>query len=838
MANVDKPLTPSDVELEKEEEGVDIEFLKDPDLEVDGEGGVVVDFAGKSDEAPLTDESSHYDNLVDTIDESELAVIASDLIHLFNADKLSRADWEKTYTNGLDQLGMKTEERTKPWNGASGVFHPMLIEAVTKFQADAISELLPASGPAKSKIMGKNDKDTIAQSRRVEDELNYQITEKMPEFREEMEQMLFKMALAGSGFKKTYYDTVYNRPASMFVAADDFVISQGASDLQTAPRYAHVIRMESNELRKAQVSGFYADVEVPAPTPDFDDVKRKEDKLAGVAPSVVDDDRHVLLEFHVDLDLPEPYASEDGVALPYVVTVEKSSSMVLSIRRNWDEKDELKIKQQHFTHYKYLPAIGFYGTGLIHLIGGLAKSATSVLRQLIDAGTLSNLPGGLKARGMRITGDSRPIEPGEFRDVDVLSGSIKDSITYLPYKEPSGVLYQLLGNLVEEGRRIGSVADLDIGSVGSQAPVGTTLALMERSLKVMSGVQARLHESMKKELRLIAGVVHNNMGDQYDYDVGGEFSRTEDFDGRVDIIPVSDPNASTMAQRVMQYQAAIQLSAQAPQAYDVALLHRGMLETLNIKNAEDIVKLPDEVVPSDPVTENMAIMKQEAVKAFLYQDHEAHIAVHMAAAQDPKIQQIIGQSPFAQVIQSAMASHITEHVAMQYRKEIEKSLGVPLPDEGQALPEDVEIEVSRLASAAAGKLLGKNKAEAAAEEARKQQADPLTQIQQRELAIKEKKLVHEINTDKEELELKRQKISADELIAKERIKSEERKTGAQIGARMATESDSTQKKARAEGTRLGIEVAKDLSKSALERKRLDIEATRIKTEGNKGGGDN
>lgn len=810
MANIDKPLTPMG-EIEADEADVELEIIEEPTVEEDEDGGVVIDFAGGEDKGEPDDSSLHSDDISRHMDENDLNLIASRIIQDFEMDLLSRKDWEKTYIKGLDLLGMSTERRTKPWAGASGVFHPMLTEAVIRFQAEAISELFPAGGPVKTKILGKSSRELIAQAHRVENEMNYLVTEEMAEFREETEQMLYKLAIAGSAFKKTYYDPELDRAVSMFVGVEDFVISYGATDLRSCNRYTHVMKTEKNDVKKMQLSGFYRQIDLPDPAPDFSDVKEKQDKLTGETPSIMDDDRHMILEVHVDYDLPEPFNDPDGIERPYIISVDKSSSTVLSIRRNWKEGDEKQKKRMHFTHYKYLPGLGFYGTGLVHLLGGLTGSATSILRQLIDAGTLANLPGGLKARGLRVKGDSTPIAPGEFRDVDVPGGAIKDSITYLPYKEPSGVLYQLLGNVVEEGRRIGSVADLDIGSTNANAPVGTTLALMERSLKVMSGVQARLHAAMKKEFKIISDIVHEHMPKQYSFNVEGDFSRIEDFDGRVDVIPVSDPNAATMAQRVMQYQAAIQLSAQAPQAYDVGLLHRGMLETLNIQNAEDIVKLPDEIKPADPVTENMAIMKQEAVLAFQYQDHEAHIAVHMAALQDPKIQQIVGQSPFAEVIQSAMASHITEHVAMQYRVEMEKNLGVPMPESGTNLPEDAEVELSRLTAQAAGKLLGKNQAEAAAEEAARQEADPLTQLQQREMGVKERKLDHEIKMDQQELALKTLEALSDEQLARERIKSEERKTGAQIGARLATEIDKGLQSTKLEGARLGIDVAKDLA---------------------------
>jgi len=560
----------------------------------------------------------------------------------------------------------------------------------------------------------------------------------------------------------------------------------------TCERYTHVMKKSSNDIAKLQSNGFYRDVELPDPEPDMSDIQEKYDELDGESATIEDDDRHTLLEMHVDMEMPEPFDEEDGIARPYVITIDKSSKTILSIRRNYYEDDKKKRKRQYFVHYRYLPGLGFYGTGLIHLIGGLAKSATSILRQLIDAGTLSNLPAGLKARGLRIKGDDSPLMPGEFRDVDVPGGAIRDAITFIPYKEPSSVLYQLLGNIVDEGRRIGSVADIQVGDINAQAPVGTTLALMERSMKVMSGVQARLHAALKNELRLLASVIRDYMDGEYAYEVEGDFDRTKDFDDRVDVIPVSDPNAATMSQRVMQYQAALQLAQQAPQLYDMGKLHRQMLEVLGIQDAKSIIKLPDDIKPADPVTENMSILKQEPVKAFKYQDHEAHIRVHMAAANDPKIKEMVGQSPFAGAIQAALSAHITEHVAFQYRKEIEKNLGVAMPNEEKPLPEDVEEELSRVTAEAAEKLLKGNIAEAQQAEAQKQQQDPLTQIQQRELAIKEQELEHRKQMDLAKLELDAQKARMNDNLQKERIDAENKKEGVRIAAKLATDASKEQ----------------------------------------------
>ena len=754
------------------------------------------------------DENAPHDaNLAEYIKDAELEAIADELIDHFSSDRESRSEWASAYIKGMDLLGMKVEERTEPWNGASGVYHPMMTEAVVKFQAQAMGELLPASGPVRSKIVGKLTTEKFEQAQRVETELNYLITEKMPDYRDEMEQMLFKLPMAGSAFKKIYFDPITERPVSQFVPAEDLVVSYGASNLRTAPRFTHVMKKTPEEVLKLQVNGFYRDIELPAAARDVTDIEEKYNELEGSEPTFSDDPRHTILEMHVDLDLPEPFDDVDGVALPYVVTVDKSSSIVLAIRRNWYEDDRKREKRMHVVHYPYLPGMGFYGTGLIHTLGGLTKSATSIMRQLIDAGTLSNLPAGFKARGMRITGDNTPIMPGEFRDVDVPAGAIKENIVPLPYKEPSSVLYSLLGNVVDEGRRIGAVGDIQIGDINAQAPVGTTLALMERSMQVMSGIQARLHAAMKQELRILASIVHDYMPAEYAYEMDEPSDRISDFDGRVDVIPVSDPNAATMAQRIMQYQAALQLAQQAPQMYDMGKLHRQMLEVLGIKDAEDIIKLPEDIKPADPVTENMAILKQEPVKPFAYQDHEAHIQTHMLAMQDPKITQIVGQSPFASAIQSAMMSHITEHVALQYRVEIQKQLGVELPDPEAPLPEDVELQVSRLAAQAADKLFNKDQAEAAAEQAAAQQADPLTQIQQRELMIKETELKHKIEMDKLKVNIDALAKQENARLQQARIDSEEEKEAARIGVKVA-ELETDQKEVAA---RLALDIVEKVN---------------------------
>lgn len=825
--DVDKSTTP--FTLPAELDGTDLtddqledfeDWDEDVEITEDEDGSVEIDFGGNTEGGPGFE---HDTNLAEHIDDKDLQAMAAELVEAFDADKRSRSEWATAYTRGLDLLGFKVEERSEPWQGASGVFHPLLTEAVVRFQAQAMAEMFPANGPAKTKIMGKITPDKTEQAQRVQVELNYQMTEEMSEYRDELDQMLFRLPLAGSSFKKVYYDPLLGRPVSMFVPVEDFVASYGASDLQTCPRYTHVMKKDANDILKLQLNGFYRDVELPTPEPDMSDIQEKYNDLAGEEATIIDDDdRHTLLEMHVDINMPEDFDDMDGVARPHVITIDKTSRTILSIRRNWEEDDERKRKRMHFVHYKYLPGLGFYGTGLIHMIGGLAKSATSLIRQLIDAGTLSNLPGGLKTRGMRILGDDTPIRPGEFRDVDIPGGALRDSITFLPYKEPSTVLYQLLGNVVEEGRRIGSVADIQVGNMNPEAPVGTTLALMEQSMKVMSGVQARLHAAMHKELRLIARVIRDYMPEEYDYyDLAEEsgLNRREDFSGKVDVIPVSDPNAATMAQRVVQYQSALQLAQQAPQLYNMGKLHRQMLEVMGIQEPDEIIKLPEDIKPADPVTENMAILKQEPVKVFAYQDHEAHIQVHMAAAQDPKIQQMIGQSPFASAIMAAMSAHLTEHIAMQYRVEIQKQLGVELPEIDAELPEDVERQVSRLAAAAAEKLLNQNQAEAQQKAQQEAEKDPLNQIQRaeleiktREVALKEMKAKHEASLEDRRFALDEKTKLATVTQQAERLESDTKRDAANIIARVVAQEDTLKSKERIEGAKLGVSIASDMTK--------------------------
>lgn len=715
-------------------------------------------------EVEMEQEPGFDANLAEYMDESDMTALVSDLLDDFENDKNARKDWETTYIDGLDLLGLKIEERSEPWQGACGVYHPMLTEAAIRFQSEMISETFPAQGPVKAKIIGKDDPDTQKAAKRVVEDMNYQLTEKMTEFRPEHEKMLWSLALAGASFKKVYFDPSMNRQVSMFVPAEDLYIPYGASDARTAERLTHVMRKTKNDIKKLQYAEFYRDVDLGEPSKDLDDVQQRKDESSGYKATY--DNRYKLLEMQVELDLAgfedmdDETEEETGIALPYIVTIESSTQEILSIRRNWDEHDPLKQAKQHFVQYTYIPGFGAYGYGLIHLIGGFAKSATSIVRQLIDAGTLSNLPGGLKSRGLRIKGDDTPIMPGEWRDVDVPSANIKDNILPLPYKEPSATLFQLLQNVVEEGRRLAAVADVKLENMNGEAPVGTTLAILERTLKVMSAVQARVHASMEQEFKLIAALVRDYTAPAYDYLPDFDAPATakkEDYD-KVDIIPVSDPNASTMAQRIIQYQAAIQLAQQSPQIYNLPVLHRQMLEVMGIKDADKIVIVEDDQVPTDPVTENVNILKAKPVKAFIEQDQDAHLAVHQSMLDDPKIAAAMGQNPQASVIKQALMAHIMEHVGFQYRRGIETQLGTTLPPEDAKLSPEMEIQLAKLSADAAKQLIQANQAEQAQKTAQQQAQDPVVMMQQKELQLKQQEL-----NDKKEIELK--KIDASKEIA-------------------------------------------------------------------------
>ena len=774
------------------DEDIEIEIVNPDAVSIETEDGGAIIFLGPEMSQDLM--PGFNANLADHMDESDLGAIGHELLDDFESDSRSREDWENTYKKGLDLLGLKIEDRSSPWPGACGVFHPILSEAAVRFQSQAIMETFPAGGPVKTKIVGRITPERERQAHRVKEDLNYILTEKMSEYRNEHERMLFALPLAGAAFKKVYFDPTLGRPASIYIPAEDFVAPYGASDLQTAPRYTHIMRKHPNEIRKLQVMGFYRDVDLSEPVPDRNEIQRTKDKLSGEE-QIDTDDRHQLLEVHVDLDLPgyEDVGKDGeptGIALPYVVTVERSTGVVLSIYRNWKQDDPLKLKRQHFVQYGYIPGFGFYPFGLIHLIGGIAKSATSILRQLVDAGTLANLPAGLKARGLRIKGDSTPLMPGEFRDVDVPSGAIKDSITFLPYKEPSQVLAGLLGTLVEEGRRFASIADLQIGDANQSAPVGTTLALMERAMKVMSAVQARLHASMKQELDLLVEIIQENMKGDYDYETDLGATRTADYDGRIDVIPVTDPNAASLSQRVVQYQAALQLAQQAPQMYDLPELHRQMLTVLGIQDPGKIIPNTDEKKPMDPVSENMAILSGKPVKAFLYQDHEAHIKVHMSAMQDPKILQLVGQSPQASMIQAAAMAHIAEHIGFQYRREIENQLGVELPPPDAPLPEDIEVALSKLVADAAGKLLQKDQAEAQMQEMQKKMQDPVVMAQMQDAQNKQAEIQRKMAKDQADQAARQQQ----QQIEIERIKSQERIAGMNAGIKAVAQQQEIEQK--------------------------------------------
>ncbi len=751
------------------------------------DGGMIFDFDPARTEIT---ELTHDANLAQYMDESDLQELASELVSAFEDDRASRSDWEKSYIQGLDLLGLKFEDRTEPWDGACGVFHPMLSEAVVRFQAQTIQEIFPAKGPAKSSIAGNKTPEKTKQAQRVEGYINYLATKKMVEYRNETEQLLFSLPIAGSAFRKMYFDPALGRPCSMFVPAEDFVVSYGTSDLSTCERATHIMKRTANQIRKSQVNGFYLDIDLPAPEADMSEVRKKYDEMTGNSENFDLDPRHTLLEMQVDLDLIGFEDTRDGeqtgIALPYVVTIDKSSSEVLAIRRNWLEDDENKNQREHFVHYQYIPGLGFYGFGLVHMIGGLSKTATSLIRQLTDAGTLANLPGGLKARGLRIKGDDTPIMPGEFRDVDVPSGTIRDNISFLPYKEPSNVLYQLLGDIVREGRRFASAADVKASDMNGEAPVGTTLAILEREMKVMSAVQARVHAAMGRELLILVGIIRDYGPEQYPYEVDGDFTVREDFDDRIDVIPVSDPNSGTMAQRIMQYQAALQLSTQAPQMYNLPLLHRQMLEVLGISDADKVVPTDEDMKPTDPVTENMNILNTKPVKAYLYQDHEAHIQTHMAMVKHPKLIAIMKANPMAKTIQAAMMAHINEHVGMAYRDQIEKELGVHMPGPNEALPEDIELRLSRLVAPAAAQVTGKAEKMEQAEKNAKQQEDPIIQLQKRDMDIKEGKEKAKKDTD-------------DQRIALEMQKTDDKKEG-------------DDKRHELEKTKLAVKVAGDIKK--------------------------
>ena len=815
--------TPIEGTVEQEPEDEISLIIENPDsvsLETE-DGGMIIDFDPNSKEL---DESNFDSNLADIINENDLDNLGKDLIESYTGDKESRADWEQTYTQGLDQLGLKFEDRTTPWAGACGVFHPMMSEAVIRFQSQAISEMFPAQGPVRTKIVGKNTEEKTKQAGRVQDYLNYLLTHEMVEYRTETEKMLFSLPLAGSAFRKVYFDPNLDRPCSLFVPAEDVVVNYGASDLETCERATHVMKKSSNDVRKMQVSGFYRDVDLPDASPSSSDVAKKYDEMTGETDTYNLDNRHILLEMQVNLDLEGfedigDSGEPTGIALPYVVTLDYPSGIVLSIRRNYYEDDAKKLRRMHFVHYQYLPGLGFYGFGLVHMIGGLAKSATSLLRQLVDAGTLSNLPGGLKARGLRIKGDDTPIMPGEFRDVDIPGGAIRDNITFLPYKEPSATLYSLLQNIVEEGRRFASVSDMKISDMNGQAPVGTTLALLERNMKVMSAVQARLHASMRKEFDILVNIVKDFTDPSYPYEMDDEeFIKAEDFDNRIDVLPVSDPNAATMAQRIMQYQAAMQLATTAPQMYNLPELHRQMLEVLGIRNVEDIVPTDDDIKPVDPVTAVQNLINGKAVKAFITQDHQAHIQTVTSAQENPEIMQLVKASPTAPAIMAAASAYINEHLTMKYRKEVEMEMGIELPPEGEPIPADVEKRISELVAEAARRVTSTSQAQAEQKRIQEQQKDPLIQAKQKELEIQEAEVKRKAEEGQARIMLDTTKAIANKELEEKRIKSQEELAGLKVGQQIASDllaNEQLDKKAEREdyikGLDIGIDIAKDIN---------------------------
>jgi hypothetical protein len=803
--NFDKSLyqAPQGMSVDEMEPDIEIE-IEDPESVSIGLGDLEIEI-----EPGKADEDEFNSNLAEFMDDEELQSLAGDLLSDFDDDIDARKDWMQTYVDGLELLGMKIEERSEPWEGACGVYHPLLSEALVKFQAETIMETFPASGPVKTKIIGKETPQKRESAERVRDDMNYQLTEVMVEYRPEHERMAWGLGLSGNAFKKVYFDPSLDRQVAVFVPAEDVVVPYGASNLETANRMTHVMRKTKNEMRRLMVAGFYKDIDLPEPQNTLDDVEKKIAERMGFR--ATSDDRYKLLEMQVYLDLPgyedkDDKGKETGIGLPYIVTIEKTSQEILAIRRNWHPDDETCQKRNHFVHYPYIPGFGFYAFGLIHLIGAFAKSGTSIIRQLVDAGTLSNLPGGLKTKGMRVKGDDTPISPGEFRDVDVASGTIRDNILPLPYKEPSQVLLALMDKIVEEGRRFAGASDLKIADMSSNSPVGTTLAILERTLKVMSAVQARIHYAMKQELKLLKEIIRDYTPDEYDYDPveGSRRAKKSDYD-HVDVIPVSDPNAATMAQKVVQYQAVMQMAQANPQIYDLVELNRQMLEVLGIKNIGKLVPSAEDFKPKDPVQENMNILNGKPVKAFIYQDHQAHITVHQSAMQDPKIMQIVGQNPKAQMIGAAMMAHINEHVAFEYRKQIEEQLGIPLPDMDKELPKDLEVEVSRMMALAAQKLLQKDQAEAAQAQAQQAAQDPLVQMQQAELQLKakevdlkEKKLAADAAAQADKLELEKARIDAQKEIA-----------GMQVGAKAAAEKARFEGEMEVKGLELGSKLAKE-----------------------------
>ena len=803
---IEKSLYQAPVGLDSilEEDPIEIE-IEDPESVTIGIGGMEI----KIEPAEPSDEDFDA-NLAEYIDEKDLTEIAGDLLGDFEDDISARKDWIQTYVDGLELLGMKIEERSEPWEGACGVYHPLLSEALVKFQAETIMETFPAAGPVKTVILGKETPEKKDAAQRVQDDMNYQLTDVMVEYRPEHERMIWGLGLAGNAFKKVYFDPALDRQVSMFVPAEDIVVPYGASSLQSSPRVTHVMRKTENEIKRLQFAGFYRDLELQEPSGTLDEVEKKIAEKMGFR--ATSDDRYKLLEMHVDLDLPG-YEDKDkdgeltGIALPYVITIEKGTQEVLSIRRNWRPEDDTHQKRNHFVHYGYVPGFGFYCFGLIHLVGAFAKSGTSLIRQLVDAGTLANLPGGFKTRGLRVKGDDTPIAPGEFRDVDVPSGAIKDNLMTLPYKEPSQVLYSLLGTIVEEGRRFASAGDMKVADMSANAPVGTTLAILERTLKVMSAVQARIHYSMKQELGLLKDIIRDYTPEEYNYEPeeGSRKAKKSDYD-MVSVIPVSDPNAATMAQKIVQYQAVLQLAQGAPQIYNLPQLHRQMLDVLGIRNAQKLIPLQEDQKPKDPITENMDVLIGKPLKAFMYQDQDAHLMSHNNFLQDPLTQQIIQQNPIAQQIAAGMQAHIAEHFGFKYRQMIEQQMGAPIPylkDEDDTIPEEYEVQLSRLVAQASQQLLQQNQAAVAQQQAQQQMQDPIIQMQMQELQIKQQEVQRKAQKDQTDAQFKALELALEE----EKMKNQVELEGNKLGAKIAKERDELDRKDQMEGTKMGIDMA-------------------------------
>ena len=858
MADIDKGLYAAPVGINDaaiEEQEIEIEIV-DPEEVTIKAGGmeIIID-------PDAMDDDTFNENLAEDLDDRYMAELSSDLLEGFNNDVNSRKDWLETYVDGLELLGLKIEQRSEPWEGACAVYHPLLSEALVKFQAETMMETFPAAGPVKTSIIGKETEDCLEASARVQENMNYQLMDMMPEYRPEHERMLWGLGLAGNAFKKVYYDPALERQVSLFVPAEDMVVPYGASNLETAERITHVMRKTEQEVHKLQQMGFYRDIELGDPDYDLDEVEKKIAEQMGF--DATNDDRYKILEMNVNLDL-EGYEDEDdqgttGIALPYIVTIDKGTTEILSIRRNWNPDDKKKKRREHFVHYGYIPGFGFYCFGLIHLIGAFSKSGTMLLRQLVDAGTLSNLPGGFKARGLRIKGDDTPIGPGEWRDVDAPSGTIRDNLMALPYKEPSQVLAALMDKIVDEGRRFASAADMKVSDMSANSPVGSTLAILERTLKVMSAVNARIYYSMKKEFGLLKNIIRDYTDPEYQYDpsTGTPGAKQADYD-KVNLIPVADPNAATMAQKVVQYQAVMQMAQQNPDIYDLKELNRQMLEVLGVKNIGKLIPNDDDAKPADPVTENMNIVNGTPVKAFLFQDHKAHIAVHTTFRDDPLVREMIGQNPKAPQMQAAMEAHLAEHLAFEYRKQIEEKLGVPLPQEDEVLPENIQNQVARLSADAAQKLLQQNQANAQQQQAQKMQEDPLIQMQQQELQLKQQeaeiktqKTLADIELDKAKLMLEREKLETNvqrdivlehgrlqssEKIAGARLQSSEQIAGAQLGAKAVTEDKQIKAKELLEGAKMGVDVVqknKDLAlreQESQSRNATQVDVTKLKDE--------